>query len=223
MNTDKIREKIDYTILHPNATYGDIEEFIKNAINYGFLRVFISQFYVPLAVKLLKGTGIAVGSVVGFPFGSSLPCIKSFECEKVIGAGAKEIDMVINIAALKNGDLTTVRRDIKSVVSAAKRNGIGVKAIIETCYLTDEEKITACKAAVETGVKFVKTSTGYGPKGATIEDVKLMRDVVGDKIGVKASGGIRTAKDAIALIKAGADRIGTSSGPAIINEARKLL
>lgn len=223
MNIDDLKKAIDYTILHPETTADEISRFIDNAVKYGFSRVFVSQYYVPLAVKLLEGTGIVVGSVVGFPFGASLPSIKSFECEEIIRMGAKEIDMVINIAALKNGDLPTVRRDMKGVISAAKRHGVGVKTIIETCYLTGEEKITACKAAMETGAKFVKTSTGYGPKGATIDDVKLMRKVVGDKLGVKASGGIRTAKDAIALINAGANRIGTSAGPTIIEEASKLL
>lgn len=222
MDIDALKKAIDYTILHPDATSDEISRFVDNAVKYGFSRVFVTQFYVPLAVSLLKGTGIIVGSVVGFPFGASLPSIKSFECEEIIRMGAKEIDMVINIAALKNGDLPTVRRDIKGVVSAANRHGAGVKTIIETCYLTDAEKVTACKAAMETGAKFVKTSTGYGPSGATVNDVKLMRDTVGDKLGVKASGGIRTAKDAIALLNAGANRIGTSAGPAIIEEAKKL-
>lgn len=223
MNTDELTKAIDYTILHPEATADEIRRFIENTIKYGFSRVFVSQFYVPLAVKLLEGTDIAVGSVVGFPFGASLPSIKSFECEEIIRMGAKEIDMVINIAALKNGDLPTVRRDMKGVISAAKRHGVGVKTIIETCYLTNAEKIEACEAAMETSAKFVKTSTGYGPKGATAKDVKLMRKTVGDKLGVKASGGIRTAKDAIALMNAGANRIGTSAGPAIIKEASELL
>ncbi|MGB9728954.1 MAG: deoxyribose-phosphate aldolase [Thermoprotei archaeon] len=222
MNTTKItREQlakmIDHTLLRPEATKSDIEKLCKEAIEYGFYSVVVNPSYVSLAVSLLKGTGIKVVSVIGFPFGSTLPEVKVFEANRVLELGANEIDMVINIGALKNRNYELIKREIEEVVKIAHKHNAIVKVIIETCYLTDEEKITACKIAEEAGADFVKTSTGFGTGGATIHDVELMRKTVSKHIGVKAAGGIHTAEQALSMIKAGATRIGASRSIEIIN------
>jgi len=218
----KLAGMIDHTLVKPNATKDDILRLCEEAKRYGFGCVCVNSFYVPLAVKLLKRTDVKVCSTVGFPSGAVLPEVKALEAKGAVEMGAHELDMVINLGALKSGDYETVKRDIETVVEAAHSNGnkVIVKVIIEAGYLTDEEKVMACQIAKEAGADFVKTATGFAG-GATVEDVKLMRRTVGREMGVKAAGGIRTLKDALAMIEAGANRIGTSSGIAIIEEALK--
>jgi len=216
----QLARMIDHTLVKPNATRGDILRLCEEAKRYGFGCVCVNSFYVPLTVKLLENTEVKVCSTVGFPFGAVLPEIKALEAKGAVEVGAQELDMVINLGALKSGDYGAAKRDIKAVVEAAHSNGnkVTVKVIIEAGYLTDEEKVVACKIAKEAGADFVKTSTGFAG-GATVEDVKIMRKTVGRKMGVKAAGGIRTLQDALAMIEAGANRIGTSSGVSIMEEA----
>ena len=217
----QLAKMIDYTQIKPTATKNDIEKLCKEAEKYGFGCVCVNSMYVSLANQLLKGTDVKVCSTVGFPFGATLPEVKAFEAKKAMERGAQEIDMVINIGALKSGDHGTVKKDIETVVNVKRSHSdLVVKVIIETGYLTTQEKIMACRLAKEAGADFVKTSTGL-VGGATAEDVKLIRKTVGKDMGVKAAGGIRTLKEALAMIKAGANRIGTSTGVAIIEEFPK--
>jgi deoxyribose-phosphate aldolase len=218
---EQLARMIDHTLLRPEATKSDIERLCKEAIEYNFYSVVVNPTYVSLAVSLLKNTAIRVVSVIGFPFGSTLPEVKAFEAEHVLKLGAKEVDMVINIGALKNHEYDIVRKDIENVVNIAHKYNALVKVIIETCYLTDEEKIIASKIVEEAGADFVKTSTGFGTSGATVHDVELIRKTVSKRIGIKASGGIRTAEQAIAMIKAGATRIGASRSVEIINSLKE--
>jgi len=207
---------IDHTNLKAYASREDVVRLCEEAKRYGFYAVCVNPYRVKVAKEALRGTDVKVVSVIGFPLGATPTEVKVFEAEKAIEAGADELDMVINIGALKDGDLEYVKNDIASVVEKAHASGVLVKVIIETCYLTDEEKVTACKLAMEAGADFVKTSTGFGSGGATVEDVRLMKSVVGDKMGVKAAGGIRTYEQAVKMIEAGATRIGTSSGVSIV-------
>jgi len=215
----QLAKMIDHTLIKPTATRDDIIKLCKEAEKHGFGCVCVNSVHVPLTKQLLKGTDVKIASTAGFPFGSSLPEVKAFEARKVVENGASEIDMVINIGALKSGDYETVKRDIEMVVDVKRSHGddLVIKVIIETGYLTMEEKVMACKLAKEAGADFVKTSTGF-VGGATVEDVRLMREVVGRDMGVKAAGGVRTLKEALAMIEAGANRIGTSTGVAIIEE-----
>ncbi|MGG3771623.1 deoxyribose-phosphate aldolase [Heyndrickxia faecalis] len=208
---------IDHTLLKPEATEKDILKLTAEAAQYHFASVCIHPYWVKLAARELAGTGVKVCTVIGFPLGATTAETKAFETKKAIGDGADEIDMVINIGALKSGDTEAVEADIRAVVEAAQ--GKLVKVIIETCLLTNEEKELACRLSVKAGAHFVKTSTGFSTGGATIEDVKLMRQTVGDKAGVKASGGIHTKAEAEAMIEAGATRIGASSGVKIVSES----
>lgn len=208
---------IDHTLLKPEATEKDILKLTAEAAQYHFASVCIHPYWVKLAAKELAGTGVKVCTVIGFPLGATTSETKAFETKKAIEDGAEEMDMVINIGALKSGDIEAVEADIRAVVEAAQ--GKLVKVIIETCLLTNEEKELACRLAVKAGAHFVKTSTGFSTGGATIEDVKLMRQTVGDKAGVKASGGIHTKAEAEAMIEAGATRIGASSGVKIVSES----
>lgn len=220
MSREELAKMIDSTNVKATATKDEIERLCKEALRYGFRCAVVNPFYVKLAAKLLKGSDVRVCSTVDFPFGASLPEIKALEAVKAVEDGAEELDMVINLGALKSGDYEFVKRDIMAVLDVKRlSNEIIVKVIIETAYLTRDEKITACKIVKEAGADFVKTSTGLFGKGATIEDVKLMRQIVGEDMGVKAAGGIRTYADAIAFIKAGANRIGTSTATAIIEGA----
>jgi len=212
----ELAKMIDHTLLDPTATREGIERLCEEAKAYNVHAVCVNSNWVPLAISSLKGSDIKVCSTVGFPLGASLPEVKVFEARTVIGLGAAEVDMVINIGALKSQDLAAVRNDIAQVVNSSR--GSLVKVIIETAYLTDQEKVQACKLAEEAGAAFVKTSTGFGAGGATIADVSLMRKTVGNRLGVKAAGGIRTLRDAIDMIKAGATRIGTSSTVQILRE-----
>lgn len=223
MNAREIARYIDHTNLKPYATKEDIIKLCDEAIQYGFYAVCVNPYRVKLAKDYLSGKGadVKVASVIGFPLGATPTEVKVFEAKKALDDGADELDMVINIGALKDGDYEYVKRDIEEVVKVAHEKGAKVKVIIETCYLTDEEKVKACELAKEAGADFVKTSTGFGSGGATVEDVRLMRKVVGPEMGVKASGGIRTYDQAVAMIEAGANRIGTSSGVKIVEGAQK--
>ena len=205
-----IARMIDHTLLKPEATYDEIKQLCEEAVEYGFASVCVNSGNVPLAVEMLKQSSIPVCSVVGFPLGAMTTKIKVFEAKDAIENGAKEIDMVINIGALKSRDYSRVRSDIEEVVIAAKKRAL-VKVIIETCLLTDEEKIKACEIAKEAGADFVKTSTGFSKGGATVEDIKLMRRVVGSNIGVKASGGVSDYKAAIDMLNAGACTLGDNN------------
>jgi len=219
ISRQQLAKMIDHTQIKPTATKDDIVKLCKEAEKHGFGCVCVNSAYVPLAKQLLRGTDVKVASTAGFPFGSNLPEVKAFEARKTVENGASEIDMVINIGALKSRDYENVKRDIETVVDVKRSHGndLVIKIIIETGYLTKEEKVMACKLAKEAGADFVKTSTGF-VGGATVEDVKLMRETVGRDMGVKAAGGIRTLKEALAMIEAGANRIGTSTGVAIIEE-----
>ncbi len=211
---------IDATNVKATATYDDIIRLCKDAVHYGFGCVCVNPVYVELAASLLKKSEVKVCSTVGFPFGTVLPDIKALEAVKAVEDGAEELDMVINLSALKSKNHQMVKRDIRSVVDVKQLSEeIIVKVIIETNYLTGREKIVACKLVKEAGADFVKTSTGFFGKGATVEDVQLMRKTVGKGFGVKAAGGIRTYADTVAMIKAGADRIGTSTAKAIVEGA----
>jgi len=217
---EELAEMIDSTNVKATATKKDIEKLCKEAKQYGFKCAVVNPIYVKLAAKLLKGTEVKICSTVGFPMGVSLTEIKALEAVKAVEDGAEELDMVINLSAMKNRDYEYVKDDIAAVVEAKQlSNDIIVKVIIETAYLTRDEKVIACKLAKEAGADFVKTSTGLFGKGATVEDVKLMRQTVGEDMGVKAAGGIRTYADAVAMIEAGANRIGTSTAVAIVEEA----
>jgi deoxyribose-phosphate aldolase len=209
---------IDHTLLKPEATALQIEQLCMEAKAYSFCSVCINPFWVPAAAKWLEGSAVKVCTVIGFPLGATTIAAKAEEAREATANGAVEVDMVLNIGALKSGDERTVRADIATVVTAAGGQAI-VKVILETGLLTEVEKIRACMMAKEAGAAFVKTSTGFSPGGATIEDVQLMRQTVGPTMGVKASGGIRDFSTAKALIDAGATRIGASAGIAIVTAA----
>ena len=210
MDKKTIAAMIDHTLLKPEATPAEAAE-------YHFASVCVNPVYIPLAARLLKGTGVKVCCVVGFPLGAIAPEQKAAEAASCAAMGAEELDMVIHVGAAKAGDWALVQRDIEGVVKAAA--GHPVKGIIETCLLTDEEKVKACEAAKAAGAHFVKTSTGFSTGGATTHDIALMRKTVGPEMGVKASGGIRDYETAMAMIEAGANRIGASAGIAIVAAA----
>ncbi|MBS4209063.1 deoxyribose-phosphate aldolase [Bacillus sp. FJAT-50079] len=213
--SEQIARMIDHTLLKADATKDNINILCKEAKEYHFASVCVNPTWVAEAANLLEGTGVKVCTVVGFPLGASTPETKAFETKNALENGADEIDMVINIGALKGGDDELVKRDITAVCEAAKGRAL-VKVIIETCLLTDAEKEKACAIAKEAGADFVKTSTGFSTGGATVEDVALMRKAVGQDLGVKASGGVRSLADVEKMIEAGATRIGASSGVAIV-------
>jgi deoxyribose-phosphate aldolase len=207
---------IDHTLLKPDATPEQIAQLCFEARKYGFASVCINPTWVPLCAQLLEGSQVKVCTVIGFPLGASASEVKAFEAQNAIDSGATEIDMVINIGALKARDLDMVAKDIREVVKVAHSRGQIVKVIIEAVLLTDEEKTIACLLSKEAGADFVKTSTGFASGGATVRDVALMRSVVGPEMGIKAAGGVRTFEDAENMIKAGATRIGASAGVKII-------
>lgn len=210
----KASKYIDHTILKPETTKAQILALCEEAKAHDFASVCVNPTWVSLCADQLKGTDVKVCTVVGFPLGATFKEVKAFETKCAIEAGATEIDMVINIGAAKDGDWELVYEDVKSVVDAA--NGTLVKVIIEACLLTDEEKVKACQMSVKAGAHFVKTSTGFSTGGATVEDVRLMRQTVGETVGVKAAGGVRTSDDMKAMVEAGANRIGTSGGVALV-------
>ena len=217
MDKKTIASMIDHTLLKPEATPAQVEKLCAEAAEYHFASVCVNPVYIPLAARLLNGTGVKVCCVVGFPLGAIAPEQKAAEAASCAAMGAEELDMVIHIGAAKAGDWALVQRDIAGVVKAAA--GRTVKVIIETCLLTDEEKIKACEAAKAAGAHFVKTSTGFSTGGATTHDIALMRKTVGPEMGVKASGGIRDYATAMAMIEAGANRIGASAGIEIVAAA----
>lgn len=210
----QLNKYIDHTLLKQDSKKEQIDQLLAEAKTYDFASVCVNPTWIAYCAKELAGTTVKVCTVVGFPLGATLSNVKAFETAESIKAGADEIDMVINIGALKSGNLDLVEADIRAVVEASQDKL--VKVIIETCLLTDDEKVTACQLAVKAGADFVKTSTGFSTNGATVADVKLMRETVGPEIGVKAAGGARSLADAQAFIEAGATRIGTSAGVAII-------
>ncbi|KYZ74771.1 2-deoxyribose-5-phosphate aldolase [Anaerosporomusa subterranea] len=205
---------IDHTILKPEASIEQIRVLCQEAAEHGFAAVCVNPVFVDLAAHLLRGSGVKVATVVGFPLGATLTEIKAAETKAATERRADEIDMVINLGAVKSGAWDAVESDIRAVVEAAE--GRTVKVIIETCLLTNEEKRRACEAALAAGAHFVKTSTGFSSSGATVEDILLMKEVVGDKALIKASGGVRNREQALAMIAAGASRIGTSAGVTIV-------
>jgi len=210
----QIAKMIDSTLLKPDATSDDIKKLCRDAKKYNFASVCVNPCFVSLASDLLISVDVKVCCAIGFPLGAATPETKVFEARDAVRNGADEIDMVLNISALKAKKYETVKKEIKDIVDVVGK--VAVKVIIETCYLDDEEKIKACLIAKEAGAHFVKTSTGFGSKGATAEDVALMRKTVGPNMGVKASGGIRTIDDAVRMINAGANRIGTSRAVEIV-------
>lgn len=211
---------IDHTLLKPEATATDIDTLCREAVEWEFATVCVNPTWVARAAERLRGTSVGVCSVVGFPLGATTSDVKQYEARRAIFDGASEIDMVINVGALKSGDVRLVSDDVRGVVVACTERGVISKVILETALLTDEEKVTACTLAKAAGADFVKTSTGFGPGGATAADVALMRRVVGAEMGVKASGGVRDLRQVQAMVAAGATRIGASAGVRIVKESR---
>jgi deoxyribose-phosphate aldolase len=215
-----IASMIDHTLLKPDATRHDVEELCREAAKFKFATVCVNPTWVAVCARMLAGTGVGVCSVVGFPLGATTADVKGYETQRAIFDGAREIDMVINVGALKSGDLRVVERDIEAVVAPCRECGILSKVIIEAGLLTNDEKVTACTLAKAAGADYVKTSTGFGPSGATAADVALMRRVVGADMGVKAAGGVRDLESVKAMIAAGATRVGASAGVKIVQQAR---
>ncbi|HEU5257711.1 MAG TPA: deoxyribose-phosphate aldolase [Vicinamibacterales bacterium] len=215
-----VASMIDHTLLKPDATRKDIEALCREAAEYRFASVCVNPTWVALCAGLLQIPGVKVCSVVGFPLGATTPDTKHYETRRAIFDGAREIDMVINVGALKSGELRVVERDIEAVTVPCREAGALSKVIIEAALLTDDEKITACTLAKAAGADYVKTSTGFGPGGATAADVALMRRVVGEEMGVKAAGGVRDLEGLKAMVAAGATRVGASAGVRIVQESR---
>jgi deoxyribose-phosphate aldolase len=211
---------IDHTLLRPDASRADIEKLCREAAEYGFATVCVNPTWVAHAARLLRDSTVRVCSVVGFPLGATTADVKHYETHRAIFDGAREVDMVINVGALKSGDLRLVERDIEAVTTPCREAGVASKVIIEAALLKDDEKVTACTLARAAGADFVKTSTGFGPGGATVADVALMRRVVGDEMGVKAAGGVKDYEALKAMVAAGATRVGASAGVRIVQESR---
>ena len=216
----EVASMIDHTLLKPDATRRDIEALCREAAEYRFASVCVNPTWVALCATLLHASGVKVCSVVGFPLGATTPDTKHYETRRAIFDGAREIDMVINVGALKSGDLRVVERDIEAVTFPCREASALSKVIIEAALLTDDEKITACTVAKAAGADYVKTSTGFGPGGATVADVALMRRVVGEEMGVKAAGGVRDLESLKAMVAAGATRVGASAGVRIVQESQ---
>ena len=213
--SDGLASMIDHTLLKPDATRADVEMLCREAAQFCFASVCVNPNWVPLCRELLRGSGVKVCTVIGFPSGAHAPDVKAYEARRAVEQGAEEIDMVINIGALKSKDYALVEQDIRGVVQAGARDTV-VKVILETSLLTREEKIMACSLAKAADADFVKTSTGFAGGGATVEDIQLMRETVGPEMGVKASGGVRTRDDAEKMVAAGATRLGASAGVKIV-------
>ena len=218
LTVEELAQTIDHTVLKPETTQSKIKQLCEEAIDYNFAAVCINASHVEYAASLLTDSTVQVCAVVGFPLGATLSEVKAVETKEVVKRGAHEVDMVINVGALRDKDYDLVQKDIEAVVAAS--GDAHVKVILETGLLIDEQKVKACEICKDAGADFVKTSTGFGPMGATPHDVRLMRETVGPSMGVKAAGGIRSFKDALRLIEAGANRLGTSSGVAIIEDFR---
>lgn len=212
---------IDHTLLSPKAVTADIDRLCEEALEYSFASVCINPYWVLRAGERLRGSSSKVCTVVGFPLGANLAAVKHFEARAALDQGARELDMVLNVGALRSGEFSLVRDEIRALAEVAHAAQAIVKVILETCLLDEEQKVKACELALEAGADFVKTSTGFSTSGATTEDVALMRRTVGDRMGVKASGGVRTLAAVRAMVAAGATRIGTSSGVQILNELRE--
>lgn len=209
---------LDHTLLKPEATHDQVETICREAAEFGFACAMVNPYWVSTAASALKGTGVPVGVVIGFPLGASLVESKLDEAERVMKLGAHDVDMVLNVGALKSGDFDTVRRDVEGVCERVHSLGGIVKVILETCLLSFEEKLRASEICVAAGAEFIKTSTGFSTGGATVDDIQLMRSVAGNRAGVKASGGIRTLEDARKMLEAGATRIGASASVRIVHE-----
>jgi deoxyribose-phosphate aldolase len=220
MDADKLARMIDHTLLKPEATEDQIAILCQEAIEYHFAAVCVQPTYVAVCREALGGTDVRIATVVGFPLGATLSEVKAYEAQRVIAAGADEVDMVLNVGALKSANYELVYRDVGAVAQACRARSAVLKVIIETALLSDGEKVAACTLAQDAGADYVKTSTGFGPGGAKVEDVALMRRTVGPEMGIKAAGGIRTYADALAMIGAGATRIGASAGVKIVQDAR---
>ncbi len=216
LNRRDIAGLIDHSLLRPDASYTDIKRLCEEALQFGFCSVCINPCFIKTAKELLTGSNVRVTTVIGFPLGMTLTEVKVYEAMNASLLGADELDIVINIGALKSGELETVRKDLSDVIVATK--GLIHKSIIETCYLDDNEKRRAVEIALEVGSEFIKTSTGFGPVGAQVRDIRLIKNIVGDSAGIKAAGGISTLQEVLDLIEAGATRIGTSAGVKIMNE-----
>jgi deoxyribose-phosphate aldolase len=217
---DDVAGMIDHTLLKSDASEAEVETLCREAVQFGFATVCVNPTWVATCARLLRGTPVRVTSVVGFPLGATTSDVKNYEARRVIFDGAGEIDMVINVGALKSGDLRAVERDIEVVAEPCREAGVVSKVIIEAALLTDEEKVTACTLAKAAGADYVKTSTGFGPGGATVADVALMRRTVGERMGVKAAGGVRDLESVRAMLAAGATRIGASAGVRIVRELK---
>ncbi|HXW55289.1 MAG TPA: deoxyribose-phosphate aldolase [Candidatus Cybelea sp.] len=218
--TSEIARLIDHTLLKPEATRENIRKLCAEALEYGFAAVCVNPTNAAEAADLLGAGPVRVSTVVAFPLGATLPEVKIYETEEAVKLGAQEIDMVINIGALKSGEDKALEAEVRGVVTAAHRGGAICKVILECALLSREEKVRGARAARNAGADFVKTSTGFGPGGATVDDVRLLRGVVGEAMGVKAAGGIRTLDDLCKMVEAGANRIGTSAGVQILEQAR---
>jgi len=219
MDTPGIAQLIDHTLLRPDVTIGEIKGLCEEAVRFGFRSVCVNPFFVPEANTILSGSGVKVTTVIGFPLGMTLTNVKVYEAMESVVRGSEELDIVMNIGLAKSGRWRDVQKDISDVISATK--GVVHKVIIEACYLTRKEKVEASRIVLESGGHFVKTSTGFGPGGATVEDIYLIRSVVKDRCAIKASGGIRSLRQVREFIAAGATRIGTSSGVAIMEETQR--
>lgn len=216
----EIARMIDHTLLAAGATRDEIGRLCAEAVEHGFGAVCVNGVWVAEAARALEGSGVRVGAVAGFPLGASATAVKRFEAERAIEDGAVEVDMVLDLGALASGDDVRARNDVRAVAETVHARGGLLKVIIETGLLDEDQKVRACLVSVEAGADFVKTSTGFGPGGATVADVELMRRTVGPRVGIKASGGIRSFEDAVALVAAGATRLGTSRGVAIVGDSR---
>lgn len=223
LTLDELAKMIDHTLLKPFICDEDLKKHCEDAMKYGFKTVAINNAQVPFCKSLLEGTDILCDAAVGFPLGQSTIETKVFETKDVIEKGAKEVDYVINIVEVKNQNYSYIEDEMKRIVDVCSKEGIVSKVIFETCYLTDEEKRKLCEIALKVKPTFIKTSTGFGTGGATIKDIELMKECVGDNIKIKASGGIRTIDDAFSMLKAGACRLGTSQGVAIMEEYKERL
>jgi deoxyribose-phosphate aldolase len=220
LTAEQLAALIDHTLLKPEAGEEQVRTHIAEAVEFGFAAVCINPIWTPLCAELLEGTAVKTCTVVGFPLGATLPSIKVYEVEAVAALGADEVDMVLAVGRLRDGDYHLVYRDIAEVADAAHEHDLILKVILETGLLTDEQKVAACVIAQEAGADFVKTATGFSGGGATVADIALMRRTVGPTLGVKAAGGVRTAVDALKMVAAGATRIGTSGGVGILRDLR---
>lgn len=219
LNKENIASVIDHTLLRPDASFADIGNLCEEALQYGFYSICINPFFIKIAKEILTDSNVSVTTVIGFPLGMTLTEVKVYEAMNASLLGADELDIVVNIGALKSGDLNTVSKDISDVIRATE--GLVHKVIIETCYLDEGEKRKIVEIALDAGAEFIKTSSGFGLKGALVRDVRLIKDIVGEAAGIKAAGGIRTPARVLDMLRAGATRIGTSAGVKIMREFRE--